>query len=95
MTAEEKEYTKTELDAMKFLNETDTMQFEEWELLSMFAEHQNKEQSTLGQIERLECKLMGMIEAGNLIKEFENSVVDHYQREVDILINRIETLKKS
>ena len=37
------EYTKTELAAKEWIDETDTMQFEVWELLSMFAESQKKE----------------------------------------------------
>ncbi|KYG76404.1 hypothetical protein [Roseivirga spongicola] len=41
----------------------------------------------------LEMKLIGMISAHRLITEFDNSSVDHYQREVDMLKNRISLLK--
>lgn len=43
-------------------------------------------------IENLQYKLNGMRFAHKLITEFENSAVDHYQREVDLLDKRISTL---
>lgn len=36
---EEQKYTSLELEAMKWLKETDEMQFDQWELLAMFARH--------------------------------------------------------
>lgn len=34
-----KKYTALEIEAMKWLKETDEMQFYQWELLAMFARH--------------------------------------------------------
>ena len=36
---EEQKYTSLELEAMKWLKETDEMQFDQWELLAMFVRH--------------------------------------------------------
>lgn len=44
-------------------------------------------------IERLEGQLYGMQLAHKLITEFENSAIDHYARELDLLAHRITKLK--
>lgn len=44
-------------------------------------------------INNLQHKLIGMQLAHKLITEFENSVADHYQREVDFLQKRIFILQ--
>lgn len=44
-------------------------------------------------IERLEGQLYGMQLAHKLITEYENSAIDHYAREVDLLAHRITRVK--
>ena len=45
------------------------------------------------QIQRLESKYIGMQEAQKLITEFDNSAIDHFERELNMLFNRIQKLK--
>ena len=47
MTEEQKQYTEIEKEAQKWLDETDTMQFSQMELLAMFAAHQQVKNNAL------------------------------------------------
>jgi len=44
MTKEQEQYTEIEKDAQKWLDETDTMQFSQMELLTMFAAHRKRKE---------------------------------------------------
>ena len=59
------EYTPMEKDAIKWLDETDAIQFSQMELLTMFAHEQNKE------LIEENKRLKNMIQ-GNLNDAYEN-----------------------
>ena len=47
MTEQQEQYTEIEKEAQKWLDETDTMQFSQMELLTMFAAHQQVKNNAL------------------------------------------------
>jgi len=47
MTEQQEQYTEIEKEAQKWLDETDTMQFSQMELLTMFAAHQKVKNNDL------------------------------------------------
>lgn len=47
MTEQQEKYTELEKEAQKWLDETDTMQFSQMELLTMFAGHQQVKNNAL------------------------------------------------
>ena len=61
-------YSEVEQEAIKWLSETDTMQFSTMELLAMFAEHW-----------KVKSSLVDVRQQGELLVDFRNKIIDwHY-----------------